>query len=252
MEEILLYFSLKYNGNFEEIYKALEKREKVDENLKERLLKQVTTKYTTVVSDDYPEGLKHISCPPFVLYYYGNISYVQDNCIGVIGMRIPSEYGKSTTNKMVCDLVKKNYTIVSGMALGVDAIAHRSALKNQGRTIAILGSGINYCYPKSNHDIYETMKQEHLIMSEYPNDLVPLKENFPRRNRIIAGISNAILVTEAKQRSGTMITVGHALEQGKDVFCIPSRVTDYLGCNYLIQQGAKLINNVEDIIEEII
>lgn len=135
------------------------------------------------------------------------------------------------------------------MALGIDTVAHRSALRNNGKTIAVLGSGIDYCYPKSNEDIYQLMKQDHLILSEYPKGLVPLKENFPKRNRIIAGLSGAVLVTEAKQRSGTMITVGHALEQGKDIFCIPSRITDYLGCNYLIQQGAKLVNNVNDIIE---
>lgn len=249
MEEILLYFSLKYNGDFEKIYKALENKEKVDENQKKELLKKVSANYTTMVSKDYPSALKHISCPPFVIYYYGDLQFVNDKNIGVVGMRIPSLYGISATEKMVASLVEKGYTIVSGMALGVDAIAHRSAIKNNGRTIAVLGSGIDYCYPKKNKDIYEILKDKQLIISEYPGAVVPSPTSFPKRNRIIAGLSESILVTEAMLKSGTMITVGHALEQGKDIYCIPGRITDYLGCNHLIQQGAKLINKVEDIIE---
>lgn len=250
MEEILLYFSLKYQGDFKKIYQALERKEKVDEKIKTELLKQLQCNYTTILSDDYPESLKHISCPPFVLYYYGDLSLTKNSCIGVIGMRVPSGYGRSVTNKMVHDLVKENYTIVSGMALGIDAIAHRSAIDNDGKTIAVLGSGIDYCYPKRNREIYEIMKTSHLIVSEYPGKLVPNPDHFPNRNRIISALSESILVTEAKQKSGTMITVGHALDQGKNIFCIPGRIDDNPGCNRLIQQGAKLVMDVNDVIFE--
>lgn len=250
MEEIILYFSLKYQGDFNKIYKALETKEKVDETLKEELFKKLKSNYTTIVSKGYPERLKHISCPPFVLYYYGDLDLSCNECIGVIGKRVPSEYGESVTDKMVNKLVHNDYTIVSGMALGVDTIAHRSALKSNGKTIAVLGGGIDYCYPKRNQAIYQLMKNNHLVVSEYPNDTVPTAKNFPIRNRIIAGLSDSLLVTEAEIKSGTMITVGYAIEQGKDIFCIPGRIDDAKGCNYLIQQGAKLVINIDDIINE--
>lgn len=250
MEEILLYFSLKYQGDFDLIYRALEKKEKIDEELKAKLFKELSSNYTTLISADYPASLKEISCPPFVLFYYGDLSLVNSKCIGVIGKRCPSDYGKEATKLMVGDLVKENYTIVSGMALGIDALAHQSALNNTGKTIAVLGSGIDYCYPRQNKAIYQTMKNKQLVISEYPGNLVPKKVNFPRRNRIISGLSESILVIEANKRSGTMITVGHALEQGKDIYCVPGRINDALGCNYLIQQGGKLVNDVKDIIDD--
>ena len=250
MEEILLYFSLKYEGDFDKIYQALECKEKIDEILKEKLFNSLKSKYTTIISKDYPDSLKEINCPPFVLYYHGDLELVKNKCIGVIGMRHPTIYGIDVTKTMVSKLVEENYTIVSGLALGIDAVAHKSAMNNLGKTIAILGSGIDYCYPLKNKSIYQTMKQNQLIISEYPGNLIPKKINFPRRNRIISGLSESILVTEANQRSGTMITVGHALEQGKDIYCIPSRIDDPLGCNHLIQQGAKLVIDIVDIIND--
>ena len=250
MEEVILYFALKYAGDFDKIYQALERKEKVDSDLKEFLFKEMKSKYTTRISDDYPASLKEINCPPFVLFYYGDLNLVNTKCIGVVGMRQPSDYGVETTKTMVGKLVLENYTIVSGMALGIDAIAHQSAMNVSGRTIAVLGSGIDNCYPLKNRAIYEKLKTDQLIVSEYPGNLVPKKVNFPRRNRIISGLSESILVTEANERSGTMITVGHALEQGKDIYCIPSRISDSLGCNRLIQQGAKLVMDVNDIIDD--
>lgn len=249
MEEILLYFSLKYEGDFDKILKALERKEKVEEDLKEELIKTVKSKYTTIISDDYPASLKEIPCPPFVLFYYGNLSLVDKKTIGVIGMRHPSNYGIKATSQFVEQLVYKDFTIVSGMAMGIDTIAHKSAIMHQGNTIAVLGSGIDYCYPKKNLSLYQTLKNEQLIVSEYPGRLIPKKENFPRRNRIISGLSESILVTEANVRSGTMITVGHGLEQGKDIYCIPGRIDDAIGCNYLIQQGAKLVVDINDILD---
>ena len=250
MEEVILYFALKYAGDFDKIYQALERKEKVDSDLKEFLFKELKSKYTTIISDDYPASLKEINCPPFVLFYYGDLNLVNTKCIGVVGMRQPSDYGVETTKTMVGKLVLENYTIVSGMALGIDAIAHQSAMNVSGRTIAVLGSGIDNCYPLKNRAIYEMLKTDQLIVSEYPGNLVPKKVNFSRRNRIISGLSESILVTEANERSGTMITVGHALEQGKDIYCIPSRISDSLGCNRLIQQGAKLVMDVNDIIDD--
>ncbi len=250
MENIILYFSLKYNGDFMCIYNALVQKEKIDEELKKELFAKLKCSYTTIFSEDYPSSLKEINCPPFVLYYYGDISLVNKNVIAMVGMRECSEYGKNVALSLSKELVDEDFAIVSGMALGIDTYAHIGAIDAKGKTIAVLGSGIDYCYPKRNLKLYELIKENHLILSEYPFDRVPDKSTFPFRNRIVAGLSNGIVVVEAKRKSGTMITVGYALEQGKDIYAIPSRINDFDGCNYLIQQGAKLIMNAKDIIEE--
>lgn len=250
MEEIILYFSLKYNGDFMHIYDALVQKEKVDEKLKEELFGRLKCSYTTIFNDDYPSALKDINCPPFVLYYYGDLSLVNNNVIAMVGMRECSEYGKNMALLFSSELANEGYTIVSGMAMGIDTYAHIGAIQAKGHTIAVLGSGIDYCYPRRNMELYELVKDKHLILSEYPFDRVPDKNTFPFRNRIVAGLAQSVVVVEAKRKSGTMITVGYALEQGKDVYAIPSQINGNDGCNYLIQQGAKLIMNVKDIIEE--
>lgn len=251
MEDILLYFSLKYDGDFHKIYHALKSKEKISEKQLHDVKAKIRSKYTTIISEDYPSALKKITSPPFVLYYYGNLSLLNHYCIGVIGSRHPDQYGYAITETMVRKLVEHEMTIISGMAIGIDSAAHQSALKYHGHTVAVLGSGIDYCYPRSNQDIYQQLKASHLVISEYPNQLPPQSHYFPVRNRIIAGLSASLLVTQANQRSGTMITVGYALDQGKDIYCIPSRTYDPKGCNILIQQGAKLVLDVNDIIEDL-
>ncbi len=250
MEELVLYFSLKYAGDFQSIYNALLKKEEVDEVQKYELKKQLKCQYTTIFSDDYPEALKQINCPPFVLYYYGDLALVKEKLMGVVGMREMSDYGKRATQYFVSGLVNHDYVIVSGMARGVDTVAHHTAMNKGGKTIAVLGTGIEYCYPKENRLLYDELKKSHLVMSEYPFLTSPQKRLFPFRNRIIAGLSEKVMITEARQKSGTMITAGYALEQGKDIYCVPGRFDDFDGCNELIKQGAKLVTNMQDIIED--
>ena len=250
MEELVLYFSLKYEGDFQSIYNALMRKEQVDEELRCELKKKLKSEYTTLFSHDYPEQLKLINCPPFVLYYYGDLSLVKEKCIGVVGMREVDDYGKRATQDFVKQLIEQDYIIVSGMARGVDTIAHQSTINKNGKTIAVLGTGIEYYYPRENRILYDELKLHHLIMSEYPFMTAPKRKLFPFRNRIISGLSNSLLVTQARQKSGTMITAGYALEQGKEVYCIPGRYDDYNGCNELIKQGAKMVTNVLDIIED--
>lgn len=161
MEEILLYFALKYEGQFDKIFKALERKEKVDENLKKELMARLSSLYDNC-QFRLSFSLKQINCPPFVLFYHGKLSVLDHHCIGVIGMRKPSEYGIYATNKLVKDLADLDYTIVSGMALGIDSIAHRCALHNKAKSVAVLGGGIDYIYPKGNSDIYNIMKSDHL------------------------------------------------------------------------------------------
>ncbi len=250
MEELVLYFALKYEGDFQKIYNALLNKERVDENLKIELKRRMKCQYTTIFSLDYPEQLKNINCPPFVLFYYGDLSLVKNKLISVVGMRDLSNYGQKATEYFVRELVKESYVIVSGMARGIDTVAHQTAIAQGGKTIAVLGTGIEYCYPKSNKMLYEMLKKDHLILSEYPFMVSPQRKLFPFRNRIVSGLSRAVLISEAKLKSGTMITAGYALEQGKDVYCVPARFYDWQGCNELIKQGAKLVTNIEDIRED--
>ena len=250
MEDYVLYLSLKYAGDFQKIYQAIQRKEPIDQERLHLLKAKMKCRYTTIVSDDYPQQLKTISCPPFVLYYYGDLSLTQRKSVGVVGMREMSDYGKRATRYFCQPLLAQGYVIVSGMAKGIDGMAHTTALHQGGKTIAVLGTGIDYCYPSCHHELYDTLKKDHLVMSEYPFDTAPRKEMFPFRNRIIAGLALKILVIEARVKSGTMITVRYALEQGKDVYCVPSRYDDHLGCNELIKQGAILITNGYEMIEE--
>ena len=250
MNEIVLYFALKYKGQFDAIYQALKDKEPVDESLKHELLARCQSSYVTILDDDYPERLKQINCPPFVLFYYGDLSLAATPTISVIGMRQCSDYGREVTTSLVKQLVNEDMTIVSGMAIGIDGIAHETAIAQGGHTIAVLGGGIDYPYPKRNKMLYQELKAHHLIVSEYPFDDVPRRDGFPKRNRIIAGLGDSLLVTEAALRSGTMITVGFALEAGKDIFAVPGRIGDAAGCNYLISQGATLVQDAGDILEK--
>jgi DNA processing protein len=249
MEEILLYFAFKYKGSFEKIYKAINDKEEFNQDELNDYKKRLKCSYTTIISDDYPESLKRISCPPFVLFYYGDLSLLKQKTIGVIGMREASQYGKDATKYFVKELADLDFVIVSGLAKGIDGMAHKQCLDSLGKTVAILGCGIDYCYPKENIELYNEIKKNHLLISEYPFDIPPQKWYFRARNRLISGFSDSILVIEAKKKSGTMITVGYALEQGKEVMCIPSPYYGNQGCNLLIQQGAKLVKNIEDIVE---
>lgn len=249
MREILLYFALKYEGDFTKIYNALQKKEKVDDHHQNKLKEKVNSQYVTIIDEDYPEQLKNISCPPFVLFYHGDLDLIKGNLIAVIGMRQASDYGKCAVDYFVRELVGFGWTIVSGLALGIDFYAHQDSLNCNGSTVAVLGSGINNCYPKRHQSLYNQLTKTQLVISEYPDLTKASPNNFPSRNRIIAGLVTKILVVEAKERSGTMITVGFGLEGGKDICCVPGRFNENKGCNLLIQQGAKLVLQVDDIFD---
>ncbi|WP_108669703.1 DNA-processing protein DprA [Peribacillus acanthi] len=208
----------------------------------------------TFFSDFYPSRLKNIYNPPWVIYAKGNISLLEnDRALAIIGSRKPSEYGKEVVASLAPKLIQKNYTIVSGLALGIDGIAHREALKSKGRTIAVLGGGLFHLYPKENIPLALDMMKGNLVLSEANPFLKPLPWMFPARNRIISGLSDGILVIEAMERSGTLITAYHALEQGREVFAVPGNILNPLsmGSNLLIQDGAKLVLSVEDIDNEL-
>ena len=248
--EILLYFSLKYSGDWNLIFKAISEHEEYDKNEAKELIKTVTSPYITYSDDDYPEYLKRAVKPPFVLYYYGDISLLSDarNRLAVVGSRKCSEYGALVTQKFVKELCK-DFVIVSGLAYGVDAIAHQTAIDNGGKTIAVLGNGIDFCYLKQNEEIYEECKRHHLVVSEYPKDVLPYSYHFPIRNRIIVALSETLLVTEGKIRSGTQITAMLMAGKNGSVCCVPTRIGEESICNYLISEGAFLAETPDDVYE---
>ena len=253
MEEILVYLSIIHNGNWNKIYDdILNKRPIEKEDVKESI-KKINVKYLTILNENYPQCLKSTYKPPFVIFYKGDIELLKDEKrrIAIVGSRNNSKYGEDSTVIICKDLVKENFIIVSGLAKGIDSIAHKSCLESNGKTIAVLGNGNNVVYPKENKDLYEMIEKEGLILSEYPPDVPPNKANFPNRNRIIAAISEGVVIIEAKEQSGTMNTVSHALEDGKQIFCIPERINSNSGCNKLIKEGAKLIESTKDILDEL-
>ena len=207
----------------------------------------------TIYDKDYPDNLYYIYDSPKVLYKKGNLIEDDNLAIAIVGSRKATSYGKWATEKFVEELVDLGVTIISGLALGIDSIAHRKALENNGRTIAILGNGLDIVYPNRNRDLYEKIPNNGAIISEFFLGTQPLPYNFPQRNRIISGLSLGVIVIEAKEKSGSLITAHHALEQGKEVFALPGNINSIFsrGTNKLIKDGAKLIMDVDDIIEEI-
>ncbi|NLW22269.1 MAG: DNA-protecting protein DprA [Tissierellia bacterium] len=207
----------------------------------------------TVFDREYPESLHHIYDRPKVLYIKGRVLKEDYISLAVVGSRRATSYGKWATEKLVKELVDLGVTIVSGVALGIDSIAHRAALEGKGRTIGVLGNGLDIVYPKRNRDLYGEIASNGAIITEYFLGTPPLAHNFPQRNRIISGLSLGVLVIEAKERSGSLITAQHALEQGKEVFALPGNINSIYsrGTNALIKEGAKLVTDIDDIIEEI-
>lgn len=249
--KILLALVLKYNADWNSVYDAISNKEEIKEEEIDKLVSTITSKYVVIGDDEYPTHITHYFHPPFVLFYYGDISLIKtnDKCLGVVGSRNNTDYGERNTKELVKGVCNE-LTIVSGLARGIDSIAARECLKNGGKTVAVLGSGIDYCYPKENIDLYNQIKEKGLLISEYPGSTPPSQDNFPYRNRIIAGLSKNLLIPEAKKNSGTSITASLAVEMGQTVFCVPERAGINSLPNFLISCGAKLTESPDDILEE--
>ena len=202
--------------------------------------------------DDFPEKLRHIHDCPFQLFYYGRFPNKEDKVISVVGARRCSGYGKEMTLKFTEELAKKGFSIISGMAKGIDGYAHQGARKGKGDTFAVLGCGVDICYPKNHTILYEEIKSRGGIISEYGPHVEPLPDFFPRRNRIISGLSDVLLIMEAKEKSGSLITAALALEQGKDIFALPGRISDPLsyGTNKIIAEGAGILVSIPRLISD--
>jgi DNA processing protein len=202
---------------------------------------------------DYPKLLSEVPAPPPVIYVGGRLEPSDVWAVAAVGTRRISSYGREVTRRLVTGLARQGITIVSGLARGVDGIAHRAALDAGGRTIAVLGSGVDHIYPPEHRDLAGEIIERGALISEYPLGTAPEAGNFPPRNRIISGLSLGVLITEAGERSGALITAGYAADQGRDVFAVPGSVlaAGCVGTNRLVQDGAKMVLEVEDILREL-
>ena len=223
----------------------------VDEQL--ALLEKSPFKVTTIFDENYPEKLKNIYDPPILFYQLGDFTKKDSDAVAIVGTRSPSSHGKSVAEKLVQGLVEQQLTIVSGFARGIDTAAHKTAIQAGGRTIAVLGNGVDRVYPPENRDLKNLIRQNGVYCSEFPIGTKPDAVNFPRRNRIISGLSLGTVVIEAGEKSGAILTAYYAVDQNRDIFAVPGRIGDNksVGTNRLIQKGAKLVLNVEDILAEI-
>ena len=203
-------------------------------------------------SDDYPPLLKQIPDAPLLLYVRGDAKVLTQHAVAMVGTRRPSAYGSSVAHRLAHDLAQRQLVVVSGLARGVDSASHRGALEGNGKTVAVLGSGLDVIYPRENKKLAEEIVKSGAVISEFPLKTGPTPENFPIRNRIISGLSLGVVVVEAAEYSGSLITARLALEQNREVFAVPGNITSAqsFGPNHLIKQGAKLVDQWMDVIEE--
>ena len=216
-------------------------------------LQEQDIRFVTKEEKHYPEKLKEIPDAPYGIYVKGKLPREDKRSVAIIGARDCSEYGRYLAREFGMALAKQGIQVISGLARGIDGISQKGAVDGDGDTFAVLGSGVDICYPESNRELYDKIKTTGGILSEYQPGTIPIPRNFPPRNRIISGLSDAVLVIEAREKSGTMITVDMALEQGREVYVIPGRITDSLsaGCNRLICQGAEIVLQIDEFIDTI-
>lgn len=228
-------------------------RSKISPQILLEEIERLDIKLTTLWDKDYPKLLKEIPDSPPILYHRGELLPQDNKALAIVGTRKISTYGKQVTGYFSRELSRNGFTIVSGLARGVDSLSHRSALEAGGRTIAVLGSGLNQIYPPENESLAEEISDHGAVISEFPPDFPPSPGAFPARNRIISGLSLGVIVTEAAHDSGSLITANCALEQNREVFAVPGPIFSKMseGTSKLIKEGAKLINSVGDVLEEL-
>lgn len=268
IEKIIEYFGgveeLWHNFHKEKNNLAILKTEHINELSRTKdyfehfLLNKLEKEQANIVTkfdDEYPKKLRNIEGAPYILYYKGDITCTESLSIAVVGSRKATSYGIWVAEKFTKELSELGVTIISGLAAGIDTVAHRTAIKANTNTIGVIGSGINIVYPRKNEELYKKIIEGHgTILSEFHFGIKPLPGNFPVRNRIISGLSDGVLIIEAQEKSGTLITAGHAANQGKDIFAVPGNINSLYskGTNSLIRDGAKITTCLDDIVEEIL
>ena len=231
--------------------KFISKKDEIKKFSAEKLIAEKEMNYLTLYNEDYPDKLRNIYDPPPVIYYRGQLNFSLP-AVAVIGSRNSTLYGRRIASKTASELAAKGINIVSGLAKGIDSTAHKGALSVEaGITTAVLGNGFNYIYPSQNRLLTKQIADKGLLITEFNPDVPPTAGNFPRRNRIISALSDLVLVVEAGKKSGTLITVDYALEQGKDVMAVPANIDrpTSVGCNKLLKKGALIFTGVQDILD---
>lgn len=223
----------------------------VDPERELRRIEQLGARILTFRDAAYPVTLRQITTPPMVLYVKGRRLPVHQDQVAVVGSRSPTPYGVRTAGNLAADLGGKGFGVVSGMARGIDTAAHWGALDTHGCTVAVLGTGIDRVYPRSNGKLFERIVEKGAVVTEFPLGTPPEPQNFPIRNRIISGLARGVVVVEAAQKSGSLITASLALDQGRDVLAVPGSVRSFKskGCHFLLKQGAALAESAEDVVE---
>jgi DNA processing protein len=235
--------------------KIEQQKKQIDPHEELDLLQKWNIKAITIKEEGYPVPLKEIYSPPPVIYYQGNFVNIMKEAKGLamVGSRKATYYGRKVARDMAGEIAQSGYIVISGLARGIDTCAHLGALEAEGLTVAVLGCGLDRIYPSENTNLARRIAEKGAIITEFPLFTRPEKNNFPRRNRIISGLSLGTIVVEATKKSGALITADYALEQGREVFSVPGSIHSFLsiGCHNLIKQGAKLVNNYHDILEEL-
>ncbi|MGI5839086.1 MAG: DNA-processing protein DprA [bacterium] len=228
-------------------------RRQTDPDRELALLERYRARVVTTAATEYPELLRHIYDPPPVLYFRGELRPEDGTALAIVGTRVASEYGKTVASLLARELAGRGITVVSGMARGIDTAAHLGAMEAGGRTFAVLGCGLDTVYPAENRAVMARIAAAGAVISPFPFGTKPEAGNFPARNRLISGLSLGTVVVEAQERSGALITADFALEQGREVFAVPGNITskNSRGTNYLLKQGAKLVESLADILEEL-
>lgn len=232
--------------------KIVDQRKKINLSKILSILDKNNINVITLEDNKYPKLLKNIYDPPPVIYYKGKFN-LDFPTVSIIGSRRSTVYGRKIAEKLAYELSKRGIMIVSGMARGIDTHGHIGALKAKGVTVAVLGSGLDIIYPPENRELFHEISKKGVVLSEFPPGTEPLPQNFPRRNRIISGLSQGVVVVEASNKSGSLITADLALEQGRDLFAVPGNIDrpQSKGTNNLIKKGAKIVTKVDDILEEL-
>lgn len=233
--------------------KIVENRKKIDISRQIELIEKNKVGLIPLNSAFYPAVLKSIFDPPLILFVKGELLPQDYFSIAIVGTRMASFYGRTMAEKLSRELAGSGFTIVSGGARGIDTFSHKSALKAKGRTIAVLGCGLDIAYPPENKELFAEIAEQGALVSEFPLCAAPNRQNFPMRNRIISGLSLGVVVVEAPLKSGALITVTHAVDQGREVFSVPGKADSFIskGTNQLLREGAKLVENADDVVEEL-
>lgn len=248
--DALIALVMKYQGDWGAVYAAMRRKEEVEFDEAMKMLSNVHCKTLTILDAEYPADLRKVCHqPPFVLFYYGDINLIADytRIITMVGSREPTPYAVSKGHELASGIADKGFIVLSGLARGIDTVVGEATASMVGKSIAVLGCGIERTYPSENVPLRDKIAKNGLLLSEYPGDVAPLPRNFPMRNRILAALSAGTLVLEAKEHSGTMITVAYAIQYNRDIAALPFRSEEATANNRLLKTGAALVETVSDL-----